>query len=518
MLKLVLLPFFLGSVCCSPELQEEVAQVPKEQVGAVSAWIPADGDISWKNWEMDAFREARERDCPVLLYQAAPGCEGVFATGRPAVRTLLEEHFVAIRVDPFRRPDIARRYAAGGWPSVAVLLPDGRAFTMAVDLAPENVELFLWRMLTNYEKQRAAIERTLRQAEKERLAAAMFEVEVDRVYRAIAEDFDPLHGGFGRHFKFPESTVLRFLLEYYEQSGDEGALKMVTRSLEALLHSPMHDRKEGGFHAFSHSSDWRTPALEKDALDQAGLMLVLLQAAGHGRGDEYAVAAEGLVGYIATQLFDEQRGSFSGRQVAVQSAAAAPVWWTDPVAYADRNALLVSACVAAAVHLQDERAERMARAGGDFLLRHCVDAAGGVYHVCAGGVREVSGLLEDQALVGAALLDLYELSGEQRFREWALKAVKFMEEHTFDTAQGAFFDRSERAEIEVQPHRRWWPYKDGLLPAGNALAAEIYVRLGALDRALALLAGKRLGRAPGRPHSALARTVLLCEKMRDQSL
>jgi len=42
--------------------------------------------------------------------------------------------------------------------------------------------------------------------------------------------------------------------------------------------------------------------------------------------------------------------------------------------------------------------------------------------------------------------------------------------------------------------------------------------LGALDRALALLAGKRLGRAPGRPHSTLARTVLLCEKMRDQSL
>ena len=518
MLKLVLLAFFLGSVCCSPELREEAAQVPREQSVAVPAWISADRAISWKNWEMDAFREARERDCPVLLYQAAPGCEGVFAAGRPAVRSLLEERFVAIRVDPFQRPDIARRYAAGGWPSVAVLLPDGRAFTMAVDLPPENVELFLWRTLTNYEKQRAAIERKLRQAEKEQLAAAKFKVEVDRVYRAIAGDFDPLHGGFGKYFKFPESTVLRFLLEYYEQSGDEGALKMVTRSLDALLDSPMYDRKEGGFCAFSHSPDWRTPALEKDALDQAGLMLVLLQAAGHGAGDEYAIASEGLVSYIATQLFDAQRGSFSGRQVAVQSAAAAPVWWTDPVVYADRNALLVSACVAAAVHLQDERAERMARSAGDFILRHCVDAAGGVYHICDGGARGVSGLLEDQALVGAALLDLYELSGEQRFREWARRTAKFMEEHTFDAVQQAFFDRSERAEIEGLLRRRWWPYTDGLLPAGNALAAQLYVRLGALDRAVALLAGKRLGQAPGRSHSTLARTVLLCEKMKDRSL
>ena len=126
--------------------------------------------------------------------------------------------------------------------------------------------------------------------------------------------------------------------------------------------------------------------------------------------------------------------------------------------------------------------------------------------------------MEDQALVGAALLDLYEMSGEQRFKEWARKTVNFMEEHIFDVAQQAFFDRSERAEIEGLLQRRWWPYTDGLLPAGNALAAEFYVRLGALDRAVALLAGKRLGQAPGRPHSTLARTVLLCEKMKDRSL
>ncbi len=246
MLKLVLLVLLLGAVRCSFEPREEIGQESATPPVAPMAWISVDLEVAWKSWEKASFQQAQERNCPVLLYLAAPGCEGLFSRSGVLVRSLLEERFVAIRADPFRRPDIARRYAAGGWPALAILLPDGRAFTLAVDVPPENVELFLWRILSNFEKQRPVIERKLRQDEKQQLQAATFEVDVSAVYQEVSAAFDTLHGGFGRPFKFPEVGVLGFLLEYYAASRDEAAWRMVQRSLDALLESPLHDPK-GGF-------------------------------------------------------------------------------------------------------------------------------------------------------------------------------------------------------------------------------------------------------------------------------
>jgi len=52
----------------------------------------------------------------------------------PRVVTMLNEDFVPIRVDTDKRPDINDRYKPGGWPTTAVLLPDGRLLTGATYL------------------------------------------------------------------------------------------------------------------------------------------------------------------------------------------------------------------------------------------------------------------------------------------------------------------------------------------------------------------------------------------------
>ena len=93
-----------------------------------------------------------------------------------------------------------------------------------------------------------------------------------------------------------------------------------------------------------------------------------------------------------------------------------------------------------------------------------------------------------------------------------------MEEHNFDPERQAFFDHPDSAEIEGLVSPLLFPYVDGMLPAGNALAAELYVQLGGLDRAGALLAGKRLTKAPGRASSSYARAILLCDRIRSASL
>ena len=487
---------------CSPDPRQEPVRDPGEHPSA-PVWKSTDQAIAWRHWTTGTFLEARQRDCPVLLYFAAPGCEGLFSEGLVSVRSLVEERFAAIRVDPFSRPDLARRYAAAGCPALAVMTPDADIFSTAVDIPPRNVELFLLRILEGYEKQRETIERTIEQTREVRLQRDASEISVDEIHEAVVSEYDTLFGGFGRGTKFIEVEVLRFLLEHYIESRNTTSLKMVQNSLDALLNSPMRDTLEGGFFAYSHTPDWKTPAQEKDILDQAGLFQVLLQAAEHDK-PEYALAARDLVAHIETQFFDPQQGVFRGRKVGVESGS----WWTDPAIYAVRNALLIRAFSAAGRHLQDTRAALMAKSAMKYLLEHCIGPEGEVYYNCTDKRKESGGLLEGQALVSLALLDLYELSGEKKLWDGARQTIGFMEKYLFDSETEAFFDRPASAELEGVANYKLTPYSNHFLPAGNVLAAELYMRLDDLARAGSLLRGNRLGKVSELSASSYARVVL----------
>ena len=361
--------------------------------------------------------------------------------------------------------------------------------------------MFLLRLANDYEQEREAIEKSIRQEDKRAKQTAPFSVDVDQVYQASAAAFDSVYGGFGRGTKFPEASTLSFLLEYHSEKKEAFARQMVEQTLEALLNSPLVDPEQGGICAYSHTPDWQTPAREKDALDQAGLLTVLLAASRNGRVD-FATAVESLMDYIAAQLFDGERGAFRGRQLGID----AEEWWTDPLIYANRHAALISACAAVAEKLGDARAKHMALAAADFLLENCVDQNGAVRHTCdETGVR---GLLEDQTLVSQALLDAHDLSGEPRLRKRAQQTISFMEDRLFDGRVQCFVDRPEGTAIEGLETRFVGGYRDAFLPAGNALAAELYMRLDNFSRAGALLDGKRLKSASGRAHGSYARAVL----------
>ena len=89
--------------------------------------------IDWREWEAAAFAQAAREEKPILLALVAPWCEHCAAMDRttyrqPDVVRLVDDRFVAIRVDTDRRPDINERYNLGGWPTTAFLTPEGRVF------------------------------------------------------------------------------------------------------------------------------------------------------------------------------------------------------------------------------------------------------------------------------------------------------------------------------------------------------------------------------------------------------
>ena len=468
--KAKLLALLMLAGCAATE--ESPQEVARREQPALAEWQWADGEMPWGTWDESLFARAQREDNPVLVYLAAPGCEGLFPAPTPALRQLVAEKFVSVQVDPFKRPDIARHYDSGGWPALVAALPDGRVFARAVDIPPANVEPYLRRLRTAYEEKREVL------VAKVQRAAARPEVEkpfaIDDVYRACAAAFDSAHGGFGGPTKFLETPVLRFLLAYAEARGAESARQMALASLDAVLASPLGD--SGGFRAYSYTPDWSAPASERDALDQAAMLHLLLEA----DQPRYAESVRALLSFIEGTLFDKAEGAFRGRQVM------AGTWWTDPALYADRQAALIRAYLAAATTLGDERTAQVVLQAGDALIDRCVDGRGRVRHVCDSEAEGSTGLLGDQALAALALWELGEWSGEARFAAAAEQVARFMEQS---------YDRF--ADLGPLP------------PRDKALALQLYGRQGRAEWVAALAGEPRLSQSPERAHSSWARTLLL---------
>src|SRR5450755_403607 len=107
--------------------------------------------IQWHEWGEEAFATAQRDNKPMLLDIGAVWCHWCHVMDResyddPAVAAIVNEHFIAVKVDRDERPDIDIRYQAavsavsgqGGWPLTAFLTPDGKPFYGGTYFPPDD--------------------------------------------------------------------------------------------------------------------------------------------------------------------------------------------------------------------------------------------------------------------------------------------------------------------------------------------------------------------------------------------
>ena len=101
----------------------------------------ADNPVDWWPWCDEAFAEARRRDVPVLISVGYAACHWCHVMAHEsfedeAVGALVNDDFVAIKVDREERPDVDAVYMTatqamtgqGGWPMTVFATPDGTPF------------------------------------------------------------------------------------------------------------------------------------------------------------------------------------------------------------------------------------------------------------------------------------------------------------------------------------------------------------------------------------------------------
>ena len=243
-----------------------------------------------------------------------------------ATARVLNENFIAIKVDREARPDVDAVYMAaihamgqrGGWPLNVWLTPERKPFfggTYFPPIAQGGRPSFrdtLGTITQTWSTERPRIE-SLGNQLGERVAKQLAGQAAGssqmpgpgaliRANRQAIDQIDPTWGGIGRRTKFPSSTPIRFLLRYHRRTGDETSLRLATLTLDKMANGGLYDQVGGGFHRYSTDPRWLVPHFEKMLYDNALLVPIYLEAAQVTGNVEYQRIAREVLDYVALEM------------------------------------------------------------------------------------------------------------------------------------------------------------------------------------------------------------------------
>jgi uncharacterized protein len=301
-------------------------------------------EIEWRPWGEPAFAEARRLSRPILLSLSAVWCHWCHVMDEtsysdPRVIATINEHFVPIRVDNDRHPDVNRRYNMGGWPTTAFLAAGGEIISGATYMPSDQMLQALERVREFFEVNHVsllALDSTVPAADADGETALAQMGGAPRRHDLVAVDFtgdpevpgdipgeialqvvhafDPLYGGLGAEPKFPQADVFGFMLVFagLRDAGAPGHIapgssallrpsrvhEILRTTLTRMAKGALYDHIGDGFFRYSTQRDWSVPHYEKMLEDNARLALLYLDASAHaeaeaGAGDAAAGAHGG---------------------------------------------------------------------------------------------------------------------------------------------------------------------------------------------------------------------------------
>ncbi len=297
--------------------------------------------IDWHPWSEEAFELARSEDKPVFLSTGAVWCHWCHVMAKESFEDeetarLLNEHFIAIKLDRDERPDIDRRYqqavasmgSGGGWPLSVFLTPDKQPFYGGTYFPPRDLQgrpgfKNVLRSVSNfYKTKRAEINnyslRVMEALKPEALYPSdLGEAMIDEAEKAILALSDMRNGGFGGAPKFPMPGALEFLLRRAARNGGPSAGDAARRTLEAMAAGGFHDHLGGGFHRYSVDEAWRIPHFEKMADDNAGLLRNYVDGYAVFGDVRFLDVARGIIAFTREVLSDPRGGFFASQDADV---------------------------------------------------------------------------------------------------------------------------------------------------------------------------------------------------------
>jgi uncharacterized protein len=324
--------------------------------------------IQWHEWGPEAFAAAQRDNKPMLLDVGAVWCHWCHVMDResyddPEIAAIVNQHFIAVKVDRDERPDIDSRYQAavqavsgqGGWPLTAFLTPDGKPFYGGTYFPPSagygrpSFRQVLLSIANAYKEKNGDVVEQAKMVETAIAQSESFAGKDGRVSAGVIAAiqtsalrmFDPQNGGFGQAPKFSHPSALDLLIERYARrtaevessavppfrtererighpphSGHDNLRDLIVTTLEHMANGGVYDQLAGGFHRYSVDERWVVPHFEKMCYDNSELLKNYVHGYQATGKDFFAEVARDIIRWMDEWLSDRERGGFYGSQDA----------------------------------------------------------------------------------------------------------------------------------------------------------------------------------------------------------
>ncbi|MGB7343944.1 MAG: thioredoxin domain-containing protein [Pirellulaceae bacterium] len=312
----------------------------------------AHNPVDWFPWGEEAFAKAKRENKMVFLSVGYAACHWCHVMERESfedaeIAALMNQKFVCVKVDREERPDVDQIYMTavqmisghGGWPMSVFLLPDGKPFwggtyfpartgdrgtSTGFDSIITQIDQAWQQQQDVVTKQAQHVTDAIAANQKPDAepAGELSTAIVERVAKALSDQFDPQYGGFGysasndNQPKFPEPSNLIFLLDRMSRSSvdasqQEQAKMMLRKSLNGMVSGAMLDHLGGGFHRYSVDRRWLIPHFEKMLYDNGQLASVYAAAGSELDSDEYRDVAAGICDFVLRELLADGGAFYS---------------------------------------------------------------------------------------------------------------------------------------------------------------------------------------------------------------
>lgn len=260
----------------------------------------AHNPVNWFSWGKEALEKARRENKPIFLSVGYAACHWCHVMEEESfdneiIAKLLNEHFIAIKVDRERRPDIdelygnAMNYFVGrqGWPMSLFLTPDGKPFDGGGYYPFNKFRALLIKNAHAWKDNQPELELRADKVMQAIYSHNDLQSAVDKIddslrrraIKSLLSIVDNYQGGFGEGSKFPREPWLYLLLnDSYGKPQNNDSLTALNNTLQHMARGGIYDQLGGGFHRYTVDPNWKVPHFEKMLYNQALLIPLYIQA------------------------------------------------------------------------------------------------------------------------------------------------------------------------------------------------------------------------------------------------
>ncbi|MDX2506515.1 MAG: thioredoxin domain-containing protein [Gammaproteobacteria bacterium] len=309
----------------------------------------AHNPVNWFAWGKESLEKAKKENKPILLSIGYAACHWCHRMEKESfdnveIAKILNKHFISIKVDRERRPDIDEFYANAvqyfqgqqGWPMTLFLTPDGKPFYGGSYYSYNEFLELLTKTQDDWNKKQQEMIQQAQQvvqelqqgvqgeSSKKQDSAKLDEVTRRRAIKDLLSFVDGYHGGFGESQKFPREPWLLLLLDgsYTHADGSNSPINdsftALSNSLDHMARGGIYDQLNGGFHRYSTDPYWKIPHFEKMLYNQALLVRLYLAANTIKPKRQYVRVIQQTLDFVTKEMQSPQGGFYSALDADTQ--------------------------------------------------------------------------------------------------------------------------------------------------------------------------------------------------------